>query len=148
MFDVSNLKAVDDDALEAGIEMDLLDPFTGEPTGAVWKIASYDSPAYKIYERKVRNEGLKAFQKGKLKAANTDENTIKLLATLVVGWTGMGDKNKSLEHCLDEVIAMFKLPLAGENFMEQVDSVAKDNEAFFKASQKTSAMPLDIKLDT
>ena len=148
MFDVSNLKAIDADALEAGINMDLLDPFTGELTGAIWKIASYDSPAYKSYNRKIRNEGLKALQKGRLKSDKTDENEIKLLATLVVGWTGMGDKNKSLEHSHDEVIAMFKLPLAGENFMEQVDTVAKDNEAFFKASQKNSAMPLDTKSDT
>jgi hypothetical protein len=142
MFDISTIKALSGaDAINDGLPMSLKHPITGEDTGAVWTIRSYESEAYKAIDRRKRTEGFGALRKGKINAGKLDDDEIAMVASLVSGWSGMSDNSGPLQFSTEAVIELFKIPIAGKNFMLQVNDMAEDNAAFFKASSKTSQTP-------
>lgn len=146
MFDISEIQALDGDVVNLGLDMPLKHPITGEKTGAVWTVASYDSKAYKALERQLRTNGLKAARTNKFNAEMMDDNTLDLISSLVVDWRGMSDgKGKALEFSKKNLKELLLVPIAGSNFIEQIDTFASNGVVFFKASKNKSPMPLDTK---
>lgn len=141
MFDISEIAELSGEAVNSGLDMELKHPVTGEKTGAIWSITSYESDVYKAVERRLRTKGMKAIRTNKVTAEMADENTLELIASLVVDWRGMEEDGKPMPFSREALNKLLRLPIAGANFIEQVDAFASDNEAFFKASQKPSAMP-------
>ena len=145
MFDISEIKELSKDAINDGLPMPLKHFITGEETGAVWYIASYESDAYKAAERQMKNKGLKAQRTGRVNAEMIEDTTIDLLASLVVGWDGMIEKGKGIPFSKEAVKDILRLPIAGNSFVSQIDEFASDTEAFFKASQMNSPTQSDTR---
>jgi hypothetical protein len=143
MFDVEELKKIaGSNAINDGLPMKMKHPISGEETGAVWTIRSYESEAYKALERRKRTEGFATLRKGKIDAGKLDKDEIAMVASLVAGWEGMSEPYSN-----DAVVELFSLPIVGKNLMMQVNDMAENNEAFFKASSKPSQTPSVTKSD-
>lgn len=141
MFNIEEISALAGTAIEDGLPMSLKHPITGEDTGAVWMIRSYESAAYKAVERRLRTAGMKSLRKGTVSAGELDKNTIELVAALVAGWSGMKDGDKDLPFSKEAVTSLLSIPIAGSAIIKQVDEFADDGAAFFKASSKSSQTP-------
>lgn len=141
MFDIAEIKSISGSSIEDGLPMPLAHPITGEPTGAVWTIRSYESEAYKGLERRLRTAGMKAMRKNAVSAGEMDANTIELVASLVSGWSGMQESGKELPFSKQAVISILKTPLVGSAIVKQIDVFADDSAAFFKASVTGSPTP-------
>lgn len=144
MFDIAEIKRLSESsAINDGLPMVLKHPITGEETDAVWMIRSYESEAYKAIDRRKRTEGFATLRKGKIDAGKLDKDEIAMVAALVSGWSGMSEPFST-----EAVIDLFSLPIAGKNMMMQVNDMAENGAAFFKASSTPSQTPFATKSDT
>ena len=148
MFDIAEISALSGSAIEDGLPMPLKHPITGDHTGAVWMIRSYESEAYKAVERRLRTAGMKALRKGTVSAGDLDKNTIELVAALVAGWSGMTNGSENLPFSKDAALSILATPIAGTAIIKQIDEFADDGSAFFKASGKPSQTPSATKSAT
>ncbi|MCY0150879.1 hypothetical protein OEG84_25065 [Hoeflea sp. G2-23] len=148
MFDIAEISALSGSAIEDGLPMPLKHPITGEDTGAVFMVRSYESAAYKAVERRLRTAGMKSLRKGTVSAGELDKNTIELVASLIAGWSGMKDGTGDLAFSKEAAISLLSIPIAGSNIIKQIDEFADDGAAFFKASSKPSQTPSATKSDT
>ena len=89
---------------EAGIEVEILDPNTGEPSGALLTIVGPDSRR----ARRARQEAIqKLLEKGEGKVDGS-ELTTEILCRLVISWTGILRGDTAVECTVDNARAVFE----------------------------------------
>lgn len=103
---------------EAGVDVKLIDPETGEDSGITVKILGPDSAKAREIQKRIQvAEGL------------TEQDHAELLAELVVGWKGVGYQIDDMSEEVEE------LPLTKENvtmLLTNVDHIAPQIAAAFQ----------------
>lgn len=129
-FDLSSLDS-GVKAQEEGLPMPLLHPKTGEPTGVVIRVASYESERVMARARAIGNRVRAEKAKQPLKATRVeqDEDTMKALAVAaVVGWENLQHEGKPLAYSeanAEMILAKYKF------VQDQVEKFGGDRSNFF-----------------
>jgi hypothetical protein len=128
MLDLSSLKE-EASAIEDGVEVKITHPVTGEETGMIVTVASYESSAVRSVQRRIANSAMKKRKKGMPTAEDAEEGTYAIAAAAVLGWSGVTEDGEPLEFTKSNVIKVLK---AWPFIAEQIDEVADDRANFFK----------------
>lgn len=127
-FDLANLAGLTE-AQEAGTDLELKHPATGKPLDIVLRVVSYESERCKRVRRVAMDRALKSQGRRQVTAYEIEESTRDLVASAIVGWSGMEYQGAALD-CTPENVKriLTEFPWIGE----QVDAVAQDRAAFFR----------------
>ncbi|MFP1634085.1 hypothetical protein ACLB6G_20335 [Zhengella sp. ZM62] len=116
---------------EEGIPVPIKHPATGEETGIVITVASYESERVKAVAREIANRAL-ADQKKNSRKVDTveaiEDRTFAIALASIVGWSGLEKDGKELPFTRDNA----RMILEAYPFIaEQIDAAAQDRALFF-----------------
>lgn len=126
MMDISKLGVVS--AAEKGAEMPLLNPFTGEETGAVFTVLGYDAEAVIAAAR--------SFDKAEAKSTKTEPDDIlrrrkaRLAVAAVTGWSNFVFGGHEMPYSADKATEIFSQPDFAW-IVDQVQRFGGDRGNFF-----------------
>lgn len=122
-----NLKKVDVvSAANKGATVDIVDPVTGDVTGAKITVVGSDSDLYRKAQRKILNKRLNE-KKGKTRAEELEAESLELLAQCTTGWEGIEDDGTPLTFSIDAARKLYKeFPF----IKEQIDAAIADRALF------------------
>lgn len=114
---------------DAGVEMVVAHPGTGEPTDAAITLAGVDSQAWRRANHELASRLLKS-SRGKIDKTfgEREANTAEMLASVTLRWRNVEDEGKQLV-CTPEIAK--KLYLDYPWLAEQVDSFIGNRANFF-----------------
>jgi hypothetical protein len=118
-------------AQEEGLPMPLLHPKTGEPTGVILRVASYESERVMARARAIGNRVRAERAKQPLKATRVeqDEDTMRALAVAaLVGWENLEHDKKPLPYSeanAEMILSKYKF------IQDQVEKFGGDRSNFF-----------------
>lgn len=116
---------------EAGIPVAIKHPVTGEPTGIVITVASYESERVKKVAREMGNKALLDQRRNPRKGETVEaieDRTFAIAIAAIVDWEGIEQKGKPLAFSRENArMLLEKLPWVAE----QIDQAAGDRTAFF-----------------
>lgn len=113
------------------VEIDILDPATGKPTGIKVEIQSLQSDEVKVVERGIRNVALRSGRNTNT-AEKLDKNSLTMLAASITGWTwpkGIELGDIADPPCTTENKMKF---LSSHWIAKQIDDWHTDQTAFYK----------------
>lgn len=115
---------------DAGAEMVVVDPGTGEPTDAVIRLAGADSQAWRRANHELATRLLKS-SRGKIDKAfdEREANTAEMLASVTLGWQNIEEMGKELVYTPE---AAKKLYLVYPWLAEQADNFIGNRANFFR----------------
>lgn len=122
-FDLSSVETIDT------VEIEILHPTTGKPTGIKVQVASYESDRVRDVSRRIANKAMQK-QRRKLTAEQVEENTLDLASAAIVSWSGLEKDGKALECNTENAKAVLR---EYSWFAQQIDEAASDQAAFIKA---------------
>jgi hypothetical protein len=126
-FDLSDLGGLSD-AQEAGIDVSITHPKTGEPLGIVIKVAGPDSKK----QQKARTAVLNDRVEKKIRKVTGDrltEEATSLVANSILGWSGVEIDGAAVPFTVENAVMVFtRWPF----IREQVQSVSDDRANFIK----------------
>jgi len=126
-FDLSELGGLSD-AQEAGIEVSITHPKTGEPLDIVIKVAGPDSKKQAKARTAVLNDRLEKKIR-KVTADRLSEEATAMVASAVLGWSGVEMDGASVPFSVENAVMVFtRFPW----IREQVQSVSDDRANFIK----------------
>lgn len=130
-MDITKLDTVK--ASNAGADLELLHPATGEKTGVTITLAGPDSDVYRKALRRQADRQFKTSQKRSQQhqtAAELEEEAVKVLAACTLDWQGMEEGKDALGCTPENVEHVYRKYLW---IREQVDEFVGDRQAFIKA---------------
>lgn len=126
-FDLSSLKSLSADQ-EAGTEIQILHPGTGEPLGINMMIAGPDSKRQKAKTSEIIGERTD-LRLRKITAARLEDEAVRIAAASIISWTGVVEDGKELEYSPSAALGLLtRYPF----IREQVSSYANDRANFLK----------------
>ncbi|WP_290497620.1 hypothetical protein [Hyphomonas sp. UBA4494] len=126
-------------SFDDGMEVEILHPVTGKPTGLSVRVASYQSERVKAAQRRMANAALRDQKRNPKKTATVEEieeKTTDIIVAAVLSWEGFEKDGKPLE-CTPENVRMVVENPDLWFIAEQIDKAADDQLAFMKASRKS-----------
>lgn len=94
---------------ERGATMPVLDPKTGDPTGATVQVYGADARSYRVALRRLRDAAAREMER-----EPTDEDDALLLgraraaAAAITGWSGIGVKGEAVEHSPESAVEVMR----------------------------------------
>lgn len=118
-------------AAEAGVEVSLVHPVTGEPLGISIRLRGADAPSYRavlLEQRRRRIEQLAKSGADRVDPAQLDEESIELLAAATLGWSeGFALEGAPFDYSSANAVTLYRrFPWAREQA-----AAAISNRAFF-----------------
>ena len=118
------------DGAEAGAELTLENPKTGELTEIVIHLVGSDAAVFRNKQKEIQSKAISKLARGKTKGLEqTDDDECSLLAVSTLGWSGMVDSNNDeIKFSIAEAKAIY---LKYPSIKEQVNSFIGDRANFF-----------------
>jgi hypothetical protein len=126
-FDLNDLSGLSD-AQEAGIDVSITHPKTGEPLGMVVNVSGPDSKKQAKARTAVLNDRVEKKIR-KITAGRLTEEANSMVANSINSWSGCVIESKTIEYTVDNAVMVFtRWPF----IREQVQSVSDDRANFIK----------------
>jgi hypothetical protein len=126
-FDLNDLSGLSD-AQEAGIDVSITHPKTGEPLGIVIKVVGPDSKKQAKARTAVLNDRVEKKIR-KITADRLTEEATSMVANSVLSWTGVEIDGAAVPFSVENAVMVFtRWPF----IREQVQSVSDDRANFIK----------------
>jgi len=117
-------------AQDAGIDVHIQHPGTGEDLGIVVRVAGPDSARQKRARSLVSNERIAKQRNRKPTAADFEADALKVTAASVISWSGMEENGKPIECTAETAEDIFKRHAW---LYEQVAAAVGDRSGFIKS---------------
>jgi hypothetical protein len=116
---------------EAGADLTLEHPVTGEPLDIIITLAGTDSASYRAKQKEIQNKRITKMARGKKADFSiTDDEACDILAGCTLGWVGILESGKELEF---SVLNAKDLYIKHFWIREQVDAFMGDRANFFSS---------------
>lgn len=124
-MDIEQLYTVD--AHEAGADVVIRNPLTGEDTDIVITIKGIDSKAFRQARLNVRRKALEGMRDGS--DADADAVASEILAKITIGWTGLTSKGEPVPFSEKTALELYK---NAPPIREQIDEFISNRINFIK----------------
>lgn len=126
-FDLNSLSGLSD-AQEAGYEVEILHPKTGEPVGIMVKVSGPDSVKQKAGRSAVVEDRI-AKKVRKVTPARAEHEANTLVAHSIISWSGVVNAGNAIDYSVANAIKLFEQHTW---LREQIQAAADDRANFIK----------------
>ena len=113
---------------ESGTEVPITHPASGEPLGIIMHVVGPDSKRQKAMTSAIIGERAD-LRLRKISAARLEDESIRVAATSIVGWSGVTENGKEIEYSPSAALGLLtRYPF----IREQISSYAGDRANFLK----------------
>jgi hypothetical protein len=117
------------DAHEAGAEINILNPNTGEPTDVFIKVLGIDSIAWRSAMKTAIRKMISAKKSDDLTESDLIDEDVEKLVAITVGWRGLTKNGEPLEFSKKACRELYK---KSPRIMDQIDRFIGDHRNFTK----------------